>query len=154
MLDRIRRYFDRKISITAGDGRAGYHEHALHLATACLMIEVLRSDFKDQDAERQLINELMLQFTDLQPQEVAELLDLAEVEVKNASSLFQFTSLLDRELEYQDKVRVVTMLWQVVYADGHKDKYEEHLVRKVSDLLHVSHTDYIRCRHLVEDGKV
>ena len=44
------------------------------------------------------------------------------------------------------KVRVVEMMWQLVYADGDKDRYEEHLIRQVAELLYLSHAEFIQAR--------
>ncbi len=151
MLSRIRDFFDSAIGASMDTDRETSKQHALHLATASLLIEVMKADFETVDDEKQLIHDLMRQFSDLQDEELASLIELAETEVEEASSLFQFTALVDSQFDYEDKVTVVEMLWQVAYADGRKDKYEEYMVRKVADLLHVSHRDFIQARHRVEE---
>jgi len=69
-------------------------------------------------------------------------------------SLYQFTGLINQHFTPEQKVRVVEMLWQVAYADGHLDPYEEALVRKIADLIHVPHRQFIQAKHRVaESGK-
>ena len=83
-------------------------------------------------------------------QEPDELIALAEQAARQSVSLFQFTELVDRQFTAEQKVREVEMMWSVAYADRHKDKYEEHVVRKVAELLHVPHSAFIRARQVVE----
>jgi uncharacterized tellurite resistance protein B-like protein len=121
--------------------------HTLSLATAALMIEVMRADFAVVESERQAVQTLLQKQLFLSTDEVDELFALAEQEVIDSVSLFQFTSLIDQNMPYAQKVRIIEMLWQVVYADHNLDKYEESMVRKIADLLHVSHRDFIQSKH-------
>ena len=75
---------------------------------------------------------------------------MAESEVDDVTCLFEFTRLVNENVDQTQKLKIVEMMWRVSYADLDKDKYEEHLIRKVSDLLYVPHADFIRLRHLVE----
>ena len=72
-----------------------------------------------------------------------ELLRLAEVEVRQATDYYQFTSLINRNFTPAQKEHMIELLWQVAYADGALDRYEEHLVRKIADLIHVPHRIFI-----------
>ena len=147
MLAAIKQFFQDQIykDFASSDDRA----HALDVATAALMIEVMRADFDVSDVERQTIRDLLQGHLHLPAAELDELFMLADQEVGNSVSLYQFTSLVDQELDYADKVRVIEMLWRVVYADDRLDKYEEYLMRKIADLLHISHRDFIQTKHQV-----
>jgi hypothetical protein len=68
---------------------------------------------------------------------------LAAEEARLATDYFQFTSLINRNFSAEQKVQVVEYLWQVAYADGHLDAHEQHFMRKIADLLYVSHADYV-----------
>ena len=76
-----------------------------------------------------------------------ELIRLAEEETKQATDYYQFTSLINKGFSQEEKIQVVELMWQVAYADGHMDKYEDHLVRKLANLMHVSHKDFIAAKH-------
>ena len=147
MLATIKQFFREQIQkdITGSDDRA----HALDVATAALMIEIMRADFDVSDVERRTIRDLLQGHLQLSAEELNELFMLAEQEVGDSVSLYQFTSLVDQELDYPDKVRVIEMLWRVVYADDRLDKYEEYLMRKIADLLHISHRDFIQTKHRI-----
>lgn len=144
MLAAIKQFFQDQIykDFSSSDDRA----HALDVATAALMIEVMRADFDISDVERRTIRDLLRGHLHLSSTELDELFILAEQEVGESVSLYQFTSLVDQELDYEDKVRVIEMLWRVVYADERLDKYEEYLMRKIADLLHISHSDFIQAK--------
>ena len=85
--------------------------------------------------------------------ETDEIIEMAEAEVKEAVSFYQFTHLINKGFSYERKLHVVELLWQVVYADLEMEKHEEYFVRKIADLLHVSHRDLIEAKHKARDGK-
>ncbi len=122
-------------------------EHALRLAAAALLVEMMRMDEQIAEQERHAAEHIVRDSFDLTAKESAELLQLAEAEVNAATDYHQFTSLLNARLAYPRKMALVEQMWRVAYADGELDKYEEHLVRKVAELLYVSHSDFIAAKH-------
>jgi uncharacterized tellurite resistance protein B-like protein len=147
MLATIKQFFQDQIQKGVAD--TSEDAHAIDVATAALMVEIMRADFDISDVERQTIRDLLQGHLQLSADELDDLFMLAEQEVVDSVSLYQFTSLVDQELEYSAKVRVIEMLWRVVYADDRMDKYEEYLMRKIADLLHISHRDFIQTKHRV-----
>jgi len=147
MLAAIKQFFVDQIQKDVTDSGNGVH--AIDVATAALMIEIMRADFDISDVERRTIRDLLQGHLQLPPAQLNELFVLAEQEVVDSVSLYQFTSLVDQELDYPAKVRVIEMLWRVVYADERLDKYEEYLMRKIADLLHISHRDFIQAKHRI-----
>lgn len=124
---------------------------AIDLATAVLMVEVSRADFHEDDVERQRIRELLLRHLSLCEEEVDALLQNAEKEADNITSLQHITRMMNEQLDLNGKIRVIELMWEVVYADGVKDAYEEHLMRQVSDLLYIPHEFYIKARWRAEN---
>lgn len=149
MLRAIRRFFEDNIQTVAG--KAADSEQALRLATAALLIEMTRADHEVDERERRAVAESVQRIFNLDAQQTQTLLQLAEQEAKQATSLFQFTRLVDKHFSVEQKKRVLEMLWRVAYADAHKDKHEEHLVRKIADLLHLGEVDFAYTRHKVEE---
>jgi uncharacterized tellurite resistance protein B-like protein len=90
----------------------------------------------------------------LSREEAEELVDLAEQASRSAGSLYEFTSLVDRELAAEQKKRLVELLWLVAFADAEKDPHEEQIVRRIAGLLHVPHPDFIdaKIRARAESG--
>lgn len=123
---------------------------AIDLATAILLIEVSRADFEQDETELASIRNLLLQHLSLCEEEVDTLLQSAHEKADQLVSLQHITRLMNEQLDQRGKVKVIELMWKVAYADGEKHHYEEHLLRKVADLLYVSHSDFIRARHQAE----
>jgi uncharacterized tellurite resistance protein B-like protein len=142
VLQSIRQFFQDRL---AGPERRAPadHEHALRLAAAALLFEVVRADADVRDEERTVMRTAIQSVFGLPDHEALELMDLAEEESRGASSLYQFTSLVDEGFSAEEKKRLVELLWMVSFADTEKHAEEEHLVRKIASLLHVPHPDFI-----------
>jgi len=117
--------------------------HARNLAVAALLVEVLRADYDVSAAERRQVLESIRALLEIEPAECEELLLAAERQVDGAHDLHQFTSELNRSLSHDDKLELLEQLWRVAQADSAVHHYEEHLIRRVADLLHVSHREFI-----------
>ena len=125
---------------------------AIELATAVLLVEISRADFDQDQAELDHIRALLLEHLSLSEQEIDDLLQQAHQEADHLVSVQHITRLMNEQLDQPGKRKVIEMMWSVVYADGDKHHYEEHLLRKVAELLYVSHEDFIRARHLAEQA--
>jgi uncharacterized tellurite resistance protein B-like protein len=122
-------------------------ETALRMATAVLMIDVARADHVFDESEFDSLLSLVEQHFDLTPEQAAELVNEAEELAEDMVSLHEFTQQLHRHVDEKEKARIVGMLWQVAYADGRLDRYENALVLKISDLLYVNRARVMRLKH-------
>ena len=123
-------------------------EHTRRLAAAALLIEVARADAR-QDADEDAAMQALLQRSlGLAESEARELLAQANDHVDHATSLYQFTRLVNDHYAPQERSELVANLWRVAYADTQLDKYEEHLIRRVAELLYVPHSEFIRTKLL------
>jgi uncharacterized tellurite resistance protein B-like protein len=125
-------------------------EHVLRVSTATLLIEVCRADFQEQESELDRMRNLIAQQFSLNDTELDELMLQARESADKLVSLQHITRLLNEQFDASMKIRVVEMMWQVVYADDEKHHYEEHLIRQVSELLYVPHSRFIQARHKAE----
>lgn len=125
-------------------------EHAIRLATAALLVEMEGADFERLEGERAVTRELLSRHFDLDDTETGMLLDTAGDRAHTAVSLHEFTRLLHEELSEKEKHTIIEMLWEVGFADGHLDKHEEHLVRKIAGLLYVRDNDLMRLKWKVQ----
>lgn len=125
-------------------------EHALQLSCATLLVEISNADFEQQAVELERMRELLARQFSLAQDELDSLLQQAQEKSEQLVSLQHITSLLNQQFEQSMKTRLVEMMWEVVYADGDKHHYEEHLLRQIADLLYVSHADFIQARHKAE----
>lgn len=121
-------------------------EHRRQLAAAALLIETARADFTQDGVEESSMAEMLQSGLGLTAQEVQDLLHLANEEVDAATSLYQFTRTVNDHFTPAQKTQLISDMWRVAYADGDIDKYEEHLIRRVADLVYVAHEDYIRAK--------
>jgi uncharacterized tellurite resistance protein B-like protein len=126
-------------------------EHSLRVATAVLLVEVVRADFSVQASEKARLRELLARQFALPGEELDALLDEAESDADHLVSIQHITRMLNEHYDHAMKVRVVEMMWHLVYADGNKDHYEEHLIRQVAELLYLSHAEFIQARHKAEE---
>lgn len=127
-------------------------EHALQLATAALLTEMMRMDDKCTATEQAMVAKAVQSTFNLTTQETGELIRLAEQEAHNATCYYEFTTLINKGFDRQQKIRLVELMWLVAFADEEIDKHEEHLVRRIADLLHVSHRDFIAAKHRAQRG--
>jgi uncharacterized tellurite resistance protein B-like protein len=145
MLRTLKDLFD---SITSGPpaNAAGGAEHSLQLATAVLLVEVMRADPAIADQERQAVIAALQRKFPLSPDELEQLVALAEQKARSASDFHQFTSVINDGFSQEQKIRIVEYMWQVAYADGHLDAHENHVISRVAGLLHVTHGEYIAAK--------
>ncbi len=142
MIAGIRDFFNRIIAPGAAQPGAA-SQHALQVATAALLLEMMRMDISVTAAETASVTRTLQTRFGLDSAQVDTLMALAAEEARLATDYFQFTSLINRSFSAEQKVQVVEYLWQVAYADGHLDAHEQHFMRKIADLLYVSHADYV-----------
>jgi uncharacterized tellurite resistance protein B-like protein len=142
MLQSIRRFFDQQMS-APGARAPEQREHALRLAASALLFEVVRADAQIKAEERTVMRTAIQSAFALSEAEAHELMAMAEEESRGASSLYEFTRLIDEGFSPEEKKRLVELLWMVSFADTVKHAEEEHIVRKIAGLLHVPHPDFI-----------
>ncbi len=128
--------------VTAAD-----RESALRLATAVLMIDVARADYVFEESEFDRVLRLVETHFELTPQQAAELVNEANDKADDLISAYEFTEVLHKHLDEKEKAHIVGLLWEIAYADGQLDKYEDSLVLKISDLLGVSRGRVMRLKH-------
>ena len=151
MLKELRDILNRTLSGAEEDG-GGDRAHAIRLATAALLVEVVRADYDEDLVEGEAVFNQLQGFFDLSENETTLLIEEAEREADHSVSLQSFTRVLHERLSLVEKRTVIEMLWRVAMADSRLDKHEDHLVRKVAGLLYIPHGDLIRIRNRVKSG--
>lgn len=141
MLASIKKFFDAHLQAEADESDS--LEHRLKVATVALLLETARADFNVLDEELADVARHAQNYFALSDNETTELLKLAEEEASNATCYHEFTSLIHQEYSPQEKASIIEMMWRVAYSDKELEKYEEALVRKISELLYVPHSTFI-----------
>lgn len=121
-------------------------EHLLQLATAVMLVEVMRADSSFHAGEREAVLAALRAKFGLDDDEAARLTELAESQVKAASDWFAFTSRINENFEMPQKLRMIEFMWQVAYADGHLSEHERHVMWRIADLLHIPQGAYVHAR--------
>jgi uncharacterized tellurite resistance protein B-like protein len=121
-------------------------QHDIRLAAAALLVETARADFSQSREELDKLGRLLQTALQLQQDEIHNLVNAAQEHVESATSLYEFTKVLNAHCTQEQKIQLIGAMWAVAYADGDVDKYEEHLIRHVADLLYVTHSNYIHCK--------
>ena len=148
MINSIKTFFSNKIF---KDLKQGPTDQEIHLATAALLLEVSHADFEISDDELAVTAKALQRQFNFSEVETQELLQLAIEEHKAQHSLHPFLQLVNENFSIQQKRQIIVDLWKVAYADRNLDKYEEHRIRKIADLLYVSHKDFITAKLKVQD---
>lgn len=148
MLAAIREFFERNLS--AGQPPE-CRQHTLELATATLLVEVARLDGETTAEERAAVLDAVRGQFHLSEDEAHDLFELAEAEAREATDYYQFTSLIRERYAQEERQQIVELLWRAAYADAHLSAHEQHLVRKIADLLYVPHSAYIAAKMRAKD---
>lgn len=142
MLKAIRDFFDT--ALANGDDRTD--RHTIEVATAALLVELSRMDGEITPAERAAVLAAVRSKFSLTGAEAQKLVDLAEEEARQANDYYQFTSIVTKRFSREQRIRVVELLWEIAYADATACPFEEHLIRKLADLIYVDHADFIHAK--------
>jgi uncharacterized tellurite resistance protein B-like protein len=144
MIEAINRFFSQHMNpeVVPETDR----DHAARLACAALLVEMSQLGDSEDRAQSTVLEATVRQKFDLSAGETHELLELARTEQREAVDYYQFTSLIRDHFDYPDRVRLIEALWRVAYADNELEPLEEHMVRKIADLLYVEHSDFITAK--------
>jgi uncharacterized tellurite resistance protein B-like protein len=153
MVSIVKQFFDKYVN-TSPDAPDRSSDHSLQIATAALLIEMMRADSKSNDEERSTIATAIQSKFNLTGDETEALLKLAENEIWESTGYYEFTSLINKGFTYEQKLKVIEHLWEVAFADKELDKHEEYMVRKIADLIYVEHKDFINTKLKVRDKKL
>ncbi len=145
MVTVIKQFFVKYINPTPDDPD-NVSEHALQIATAALLVEMMRADSEISEDEQNIVTNTITSKFKLSDEETDALLKLAEDTIRESTGFFEFTSLINKGFNQEEKIKVIEHLWEVAFADAILDKHEEHMVRRIADLIYVSHKDFISAK--------
>lgn len=144
MLQSLKSFFDEKIADFIVDAEP---DHSLELASAALLMEIARADQSISAVEREAMANAMRRVCHLSDDEIESMIKTSEQAVEEAVSLYDFTAVINDRFSRAQKVELIELLWRVAFSDRELDRYEEYYIRKIADLLHVSHKDFINTKH-------
>lgn len=125
-------------------------EEELHLVTAALMTEVMLSDGSSSGVEKATLRQILTEDFCFSPTEVDEFVTQALAKVQESTSLFEFTDIVNRHFDADAKFNLISHLWSIAQADGVIHKLEEATIRKISCLIYLPHSEFIRAKLIHE----
>ncbi len=125
----------------------------LAIAATALMVQLSRVDRNEDERELQAIVDCAVEAHEVTPEDARAILDNARSQADDATSLYEFTGQLNDMLDQAGKRRILESIWRVAFADGRIDKYEEHMIRRMADLLHLNHREYMESRYRAEQPR-
>ena len=147
MLNRISSLFRDSTELSSDDEG----DSSKHLAAAALLIETAYMDEQFDESERAVISDLVQRRFDLEPADCQRLLVEAESAVVGSQQLYEFTRAVNDRFTPEQRIEIMEMLWEVVYADGEVHDFEVSLLRRIGGLIYVSDRDRALARRRVVD---
>ena len=123
----------------------------LQIATAALFVEMAKADGNFSDEEQERVIHIMQNTFNLDEDCVHELIELSEKKLEESTSVYEFTSLINKHFNRDEKLELLEDLWKIIYVDDKLDKYEDRLVKVIGGLINVDHKDIINAKLLVKE---
>ena len=120
-------------------------DNSIQKSICSLMIEVAYSDNQLDESELKAMAHSLSKL-DIQEEEIQEIVDATLAKSKESISFYEHTRILNDQLDYDQKKEVLNSVWAIAFADGEMDKHEEHLIRRIADLLYLNHKDFINTK--------
>ncbi len=121
-------------------------EHGSIKACIALMLETSMADDLLDESEIKTLKVTLINDFKLEETEIDELIEISKKNVDDSTSLYDFTRDINDNFEAEERIKLIESMWKIAYADGNIDKFEEHIIRKVSNLIYVSHSDFIKAK--------
>ena len=138
--------FFKKIFKTEESEKPTIDDNTATKACIALLLETSMADEILDESELLALKNTLQKDFQINEDEIDELIKLAKENVEDSNSLYEFTRDINDNLDAAERVKLIESMWKIAYADGNIDKYEEHIIRKVSNLIYVAHSDFIKAK--------
>ena len=152
MLDRLRHFISDVMS-TSGRDQHAFEEGDYRLAATALLIHVISLDGEPSAIEKRKLHSLIESRFKLDPGTADQLIAQATRAEGEAVDLYHFTSVIMRSVNDEGRLRIIEMMWELVYADGQVSEFEDNVVWRAADLLGISSRDRIDLKHKVAEQR-
>ena len=151
LLDKFTDGLQKMAGVETEEQRLSREKREVQQAVASLLYETARVDNEVKVQDLRVAQESLRELFALPPQQAQALLARAGEPDKRPTSYHPLTKIINNHFSAEDKRRLVEYMWRVAHADHEVDMYEDHLVRKISELLYVSHREFITAKHRARD---
>ncbi|MBS4003435.1 MAG: TerB family tellurite resistance protein [Afipia sp.] len=153
MLDKLRHFISDVVS-PAGHENRTFADNDYRLAATALLIHVISLDGEPSETEKRKLHALLEYRFDLDPGTADKLIADATLVEGEAVDLYHFTSVIMRAVNEEGRLRIIEMMWELVFADGHVSEFEDNIVWRAADLLGISSRDRLNLKHRVADSRL
>ena len=115
-------------------------------ACIALLLETSMADEVLDESELVTLKDSLIKDFSIDEDEIDELIEISKKNIDDSNSLYDFTRDINDNLDSEERIKLIESMWKIAYADGNIDKYEEHIIRKVSNLIYVAHSDFIKAK--------
>jgi uncharacterized tellurite resistance protein B-like protein len=126
-------------------------DNSVLLSAIALLLEVSLADEIMDISEVETLKDVLLKEFDVDQTKIDDLISNAKKNQNSSTSLYEFTRKINDDYKFDDKKNLILSMWKIAFADGNIDKYEEYVIRKVSDLIYISHPDFIESKQLARE---
>lgn len=141
----------KELFMTTSEEELEKNTHKLEIAACALLMEIANADDEFTKDERIKIVELMKKTFNLSEEEVLNIISKSKEEIKKSISLYEFTDILNTNLNNDEKYSILKHLWRIAYSDGNLDAYENHYIKKISNNLHIYNQERIAAKLEVKE---
>ena len=127
------------------DSEAESKDNSIQKSICSSMIEVAYADNQLDESELKAMANSLSKL-DIQQEEIREIVDETLAKSKESISFYEHTRILNDQLDHDQKKDVLNSVWSIAFADGQMNKHEEHLIRRIADLLYLNHKDFINSK--------
>ena len=153
MLDKLRHFIADVVSPSGSESRA-FANDDYRLAATALLIHAISLDGEPTEAEKRKLHALLEYRFELDPGTADRLIaDATRVEGE-AVDLYHFTSVIMRSVNEEGRLRIIEMMWELVFADGNVTEFEDNIIWRAADLLGISSRDRINLKRRVAEGRL
>jgi uncharacterized tellurite resistance protein B-like protein len=153
MIAKLKAFFENELKLNAPGDSEQQVKAKLEQACAILLIEITKADYEETAEEKQKVRTILKTEFTLSDAKLDALIELSHSEGEGLTSMYPFTSIINEHYSYPEKVNLIRLMWKVAYADGDLCKYEDHLIRKVAELIYIDHRDFIQAKLSVREAQ-
>lgn len=145
MIQKLKQLFSATLGAET-DAILADNTQAKNLAAVALMIEIIAVDDAQHETEKKMLRHILSQQFDVSQQAAESLIERAEQAHEKATDFYRFTSEINDFFDADEKIDLIESFWKLAWADQHIHELEQHVIRRLANLLHVSHKDFIAAR--------
>jgi uncharacterized tellurite resistance protein B-like protein len=145
MLDLVKKYFTKNDNRPISS-KSREDPRRIMVASCALLLEIAAIDGEFSADEQEVILSILKNDYKMSENEAASLIDTAQAQREGSIDLWRFTNLINQNYSEEERIRVIELVWKVIYADGRLDGHEDHLVHGIANLLRLSHSQLIEAK--------